>query len=193
MTNFIKFFEKSTLDMSEEKQNAIEAYSEYILNGRQLMPSMRFYSPSDKMLTIQGKPFHSEEEHSQQIVSMMMLASASKAESVLLTFGYDVEFIDGIVRSSVVTVLANHTGSIAEPFSYSIDNNNVVFDATLELPKDKICYPGEINDILAMGMKITRPVDRPSVVLSWLGSLDYDIQFNEEYSIETIDYITFSV
>ena len=193
MSSFIKFFEKSTLDMPQEKQSAIETYTDYILNGRQLMPSMRLYSPSDKMLCVQGKPFHSEEEHSQQIISMMMLASAAKAESILLTFGYDVEYADGVVRHSIVTVLANYSGSIAEPFSYTIENQNVVFDETLELPEGKICYPSEINDILAMGMKINRPVDKPSVIANWLHSENYDIQFNDEYSIDTIDYITFSV
>jgi len=193
MSNFIKFFEKSTLDMLEEKQTAIHTYADYILSGRQLMPSMWLYSPSDRMCWIQGKPFSSEEEHSKQIVNMMMLASASKAESILLTFGYDVEFIDGIVRNSIVTILANHTGSIAEPFSYVIENEKVVFDASLELPQNKICYPKDINDILAMGMKITRPIDKPTYVIEWLASLDYDIQFYGDYSIDTIDYITFSV
>lgn len=193
MSNFIKFFETNTLDFSVEKETAINTYKEYILNGRQLVPSLWIYSPSDTICSVQGKPFNSEEDHSEQIVSMMLLASAAKAEHVLLTFGFDVEFIDGIVRSSIVTILANHTGSLAEPFAYSLENDNVVFDKSLELPADKMCYPNTINHILAMGMKIKNAVDKPSKVVGWLSSQNFDIQFYNEYNQDTVDYITFSI
>jgi hypothetical protein len=181
----------SSIDFDMEKRSAVQTYEDYILAERQLVPCVAFYSFTNRIAWIRGHSYESAEEHTMQLMQMLMCSSSIKAVNTMLTFAYPVVYSDNSVRDSIVTIIANHLGSVAEPFSYTLEDDKVIFNDSLEIPEDILCYPSEINEILATSMKINRTLDKPSKLLQWLSDQNFEIEFSDTYNIDNIDIATF--
>lgn len=181
----------SSIDFDIEKRSAVQTYEDYILAERQLVPCVAFYSFTKRIAWVRGHDYNSAEEHNMQLMQMLMCSSSIKSINAMLTFAYPVMYSDNTVRDSIVTIIANHLGSVAEPFSYTVENNEVIFNDSLELPEDILCYPSEINEIVATSMKIRNMIDKPSKLLQWLSNQNFEIEFSDDYNIDNIDVMTF--
>ena len=188
---FAEFTQMSSIDFDLEKRSAVQTYEDYILGGRQLVPCVGFYNFNKRIAWIRGHSYHSAEEHEMQLFQMLMCSSSLRAVNVVATFAYPVLYSDNITRDSIVTIIANHLGSVAEPFSYSVEGEKVIFNDDIEISENSLCYPQEINELLATSMKISKSLDKPSRLLEWLSFLNFEIEFNEDYNIDNIDSATF--
>jgi len=183
---FIQPEEEIPSNNKEEKLKALEYYKDYILNGRQIVLSCFVYWADDKVVRIEAPNFESEQEFYKQLASIMLVPSTIVPSHVLIVFGYAVEYADGTVKDSLVTVSANEAGFVAEPFPFNVVDNEVIFDEEI-LISEKPCYSEELNEIVAMGMKLTRGPDLPSNVLMYLAENNFNVQFFGEYHIDKID------
>lgn len=174
------------------KLEALEYYKDYILNGRQIVLSAIVYWGDEKIVRIEAPGFENEQEFYKQLASVMLLPNTINPCHILISFGYPVEYENGIVKDSIVTVSANEVGFIAEPFPFDVLDNEVVFDEQITI-SDKQCYSSELNEIIAMGMKIDVSVDSPSNVLMYLAEKGFNVQFFNEYNIETVDQASLGV
>lgn len=183
---FLNSNENNILNASEDKINALEYYKDYILHGRQIVLSSVVYWDDEKIFRIEAPNFESEQDFYKQLGSIMLLASTVYPCKMLISFGYAVEYENNVIKDSIVTVIANDVGFVAEPFPFEIVNDEVVFDDKIII-SDKQCYPNEFNEIVAMGMKISHSIDKLSDILLYLAEKDFNIQFFNNYTIETID------
>jgi hypothetical protein len=174
------------------KLSALEYYKDYILNGRQIVLSALVYWDDEKLFRVEAPNFENEQEFYKQLASMMLLANTINPCHMLIAFGHPVEYEDGIVKDSIVTVSANEVGFIAEPFPFDVVNEEVIFDEKITI-SDKQCYSNELNEIIAMGMKINVSIDFPSNVLMYLAEKDLDVQFFNDFNIESIDKTSLGV
>jgi hypothetical protein len=174
------------------KLSALEYYKDYILNGRQIVLSALVYWDDEKLFRVEAPNFENEQEFYKQLASMMLLANTIDPCHMLIAFGHPVEYEDGIVKDSIVTVSANEVGFIAEPFPFDVVNEEVIFDEKITI-SDKQCYSNELNEIIAMGMKINVSIDFPSNVLMYLAEKDFDVQFFNDFNIESIDKTSLGV
>ena len=168
------------------KMEALEYYKDYILNGRQIVLSALVYWGDEKIVRIEAPNFENEQEFYKQLAAIMLLPNTITPCHMLISFGHPVEYEGGIVKDSIVTVSANEIGFIAEPFPFDIVDNDVIFDEQITI-SDQQCYSNELNEIIAMGMKIDVSVDSPSNVLMYLAEKGFNVQFFNKYNIETID------
>lgn len=189
ITNII---ENQTVNFDEEKRKALSYYSDFILHGRQIVPAITYFSMGEKLCRIQGTFFESDQDHSSQLIKMILVAKALRSSSVIVTFGYPVQYKDEIVRDSIITMLANSSGVITEPFAYEVVDGTVIFDEELELSSDTLCHPKEISDIIGFGMKMFNGIDAPSSMLKWLSHNNFDIEFSDNYNIDVVDALLFA-
>lgn len=191
LEDVLEKFQNNPIDFDLEKRSAIQTYAEYISANRQLVPCVGFYGVSDRIAWIRGHAFTDENEHNFQLMQMLMCSSSLKAFSIICTFAYPVKYADGITRESIVTFVASERGSVAEPFPYTVDNGVVSFDDSLEIDSDHLCYPAEINELLATCMKINKTIDKPSKLMRWLSSLNFEVEFANKYNIDNIDVLSY--
>jgi hypothetical protein len=169
-----------------EKLAALDYYKDYILNGRQLVLALTLYWDDEKLCRVQAPNFENEQELYKQLASLMLLPNTIGPSNAIITFGYAVAYEDGSVRDSIVTLSVNSLGFIAEPFPFEVVNDEVVFDDKITV-SDAPCYSAAVNEIVAMGMKMSAIIDFPSNVLLYLAEKSFDVQFFNGYTIESVD------
>ncbi len=183
-------FSVSLFDEDESntaKKQALDDYKESIINGRQITPSVVFYNNLGNLCRVNGTFFESEQNLIEQIAKIMMLGSSIASSECLITFGNAVTYQDGSVKDSIITIMANKMSALAEPFPYSIVSGEVIYDETIELAQNTLCYPKSVSDIIAFGMKINSSIGKPSDVMKWLLEDGFDFDFYQGLTIEKID------